>query len=44
MRDAIYLLQGISGTYIKFSQEENDDRIVFLDDPVSITLSELPHR
>ena len=35
LRDAIYLLQGISGTYIKFSQEENDDRIIFLDDPVS---------
>jgi gamma-tubulin complex component 3 len=35
LRDALYLLQGISGKYVKISTEEEDDnRVVFLEDAV----------
>ncbi|KAF8639856.1 hypothetical protein AX17_001111 [Amanita inopinata Kibby_2008] len=32
LRDALYLLQGISGRYIKFSNSEHDHSIVFVDE------------
>lgn len=38
LRDALYLLQGISGKYVRFVEEgrddEEDNRIIFVDDPV----------
>lgn len=36
LRDALYLLQGISGKFVKIStSEEDDNRVVFLEDSVS---------
>ncbi|TFK23266.1 gamma-tubulin complex DGRIP91/SPC98 component [Coprinopsis marcescibilis] len=36
LRDSIYILQGITGKYIQFSSsDEDDDRIVFLEDQVT---------
>lgn len=36
LRDALYLLQGISGKYVKIStSEEDDNRVVFIEDSVS---------
>ncbi|KAF9453076.1 gamma-tubulin complex, DGRIP91/SPC98 component, partial [Macrolepiota fuliginosa MF-IS2] len=37
LRDALYLLQGISGKYVKISaSEENDNRVVFLEDSKNV--------
>jgi gamma-tubulin complex component 3 len=37
LRDALYLLQGISGKYVKFSDAKNETEVtvIFTDDPVS---------
>ncbi|KAF5363247.1 hypothetical protein D9756_000424 [Leucocoprinus leucothites] len=37
LRDALYLLQGISGKYVKMStEEEEDNRVIFLEDAKNI--------
>ncbi|PFH52765.1 hypothetical protein AMATHDRAFT_139134 [Amanita thiersii Skay4041] len=33
LRDALYLLQGISGRYIQFSQSEEDNSVIFVEEP-----------
>jgi gamma-tubulin complex component 3 len=38
LRDTLYLLQGISGKYVRFSLQDDPDpqnKLVFVDDPVS---------
>lgn len=44
LRDALYLLQGISGKYVKIStsKEDDNDRVVFLEDSVGDRLSNFP--
>ncbi|KAF6762275.1 gamma-tubulin complex, DGRIP91/SPC98 component [Ephemerocybe angulata] len=47
LRDAIYLLQGISGKYVQFSDDVEDNKIVFSDDPshiISASTKVLIHR
>ena len=34
IRDALYILQGISGRYVRFVDEGNEKQLVFSDDPV----------
>ncbi|XP_006460300.1 hypothetical protein AGABI2DRAFT_203257 [Agaricus bisporus var. bisporus H97] len=36
LRDALYLLQGISGKYVKISAPHEDSRIIFLDDSKNV--------
>lgn len=41
IRDALYILQGISGKYVKFVDEGSEKQLVFSDDPVCFKPSKI---